>query len=694
MNLVHRRGTIALVGEKINQLAKKWLSIYKIDNHLTDNRTKRDGNEYHITIFRKQEIDLNLIDLSKTDFKIYDIGVGKISNCYYVIIYSPDLQKFRNNLPTVHFHITLGFEKDIHDIPKDLNTLITEPNFNDILKFEIPRQKMLDYMSMHHKIPRNFSKICDNLWGSANINHVEYFTSFKEIGITDIISLLEEKNDFIVENCKKYSIKFHHFSVVDRFPMTVLQMNEICDIIESSSKTIIHCLGGVGRTATAISGYLIKHCSKNLSDCKNILSKRKTILTNPQHDFLKEFDKLCKINGPLIGTQLKSNKFSKFIMMVGYPACGKSTLSQTLENGIKNIRVVNQDKMGRKECINQIRPKQSETVILDRCNLTKTERKEWLQYANVEPSETTVIFCNIPFEECRWRITRRKNHETIREGGGLKIIGDLQDKLEIPSKDEMFKEIIVFNSENEINFYLEQMGLVKIESTLEIEHIVKFPRTMHLKNMGSASRDDLIMSSDTVKQFLDCELYIEEKIDGANLGITIKDNKLVAQNRSHYVTSEYHAQFKKLDKWILQHSAELWELLSTESDHSRILYGEWVFAQHSIAYDNLDDYFVAFDMYDQIEKKFWSRNRLENKLKDTTIQLIPLLVYKKFNNAEEIAELIKSRSRFYNGQIEGVYIRKCNENWLIDRAKIVRHDFICGNDHWAKGDIKINKLKN
>ena len=50
------------------------------------------------------------------------------------------------------------------------------------------------------------------------------------------------------------------------------------------------------------------------------------------------------------------------------------------------------------------------------------------------------------------------------------------------------------------------------------------------------------------------DVVIEEKIDGANIGFSIaEDGKVMAQNRSHFVNSATHPQFKHIDEWISSH---------------------------------------------------------------------------------------------------------------------------------------------
>lgn len=51
----------------------------------------------------------------------------------------------------------------------------------------------------------------------------------------------------------------------------------------------------------------------------------------------------------------------------------------------------------------------------------------------------------------------------------------------------------------------------------------KFPRTTHILNLGSATRDDLVLDAKDVRRLLVNNVIIEEKIDGANLGISITE---------------------------------------------------------------------------------------------------------------------------------------------------------------------------
>ena len=156
------------------------------------------------------------------------------------------------------------------------------------------------------------------------------------------------------------------------------------------------------------------------------------------------------------------------------------------------------------------------------------------------------------------------------------------------------------------------------------DHIFKFPRTRHLLDVGGngVSRDDLVLSKKEAETFLKAQrLIIEEKVDGANIGISIKkDLSIAIQNRSHYVFSNTHRQFNALDTWIEKHRQTFYSILEPER---HILFGEWLYAKHSIHYKNLSDYFMAFDVYDQKSHLFLSVEERDNFLKNTGIPHVP-----------------------------------------------------------------------
>ena len=172
----------------------------------------------------------------------------------------------------------------------------------------------------------------------------------------------------------------------------------------------------------------------------------------------------------------------------------------------------------------------------------------------------------------------------------------------------------------------------------EREDLFKFPRTRHLFDAGGSgvSRDDLLMDPGEESAFYSGQsagsrgrgrrpgtgrlVCIEEKVDGANLGISVGDNmQLRVQNRSHFVNSTTHTQFSTLDTWLEENSAALYDLLQMRN---LVLFGEWLYAKHSIHYTQLPGHFMAFDLYDTVAGKFLSWRERNKRLEGTGIPIV------------------------------------------------------------------------
>mmetsp|Transcript_47332 Transcript_47332/g.95405 ORF Transcript_47332/g.95405 Transcript_47332/m.95405 type:complete len:276 (-) Transcript_47332:220-1047(-) len=238
---------------------------------------------------------------------------------------------------------------------------------------------------------------------------------------------------------------------------------------------------------------------------------------------------------------------------------------------------------------------------------------------------------------------------------------------------------------------------------------------------------------------------VEEKIDGANLGISLApDYTPLFQNRSHFVGVGSGTQWSGLDRWWAAHSQVLTSLLEPRR---HVLFGEWMALKHSIHYLRLPAVFVAFDVYDRIEGRFISRERFNVFLEPTGIptinaivperafcspsEILPLLETVSIYGAQKRAarsingiatgadgeksgkktavdkrkvkqhddhhlreDPVNSESEDLNGGVvEGVYLRVDEGDWLARRCKIVRPDFVQGiTTHWSKMDIVKNKV--
>jgi ATP-dependent RNA circularization protein (DNA/RNA ligase family) len=223
-----------------------------------------------------------------------------------------------------------------------------------------------------------------------------------------------------------------------------------------------------------------------------------------------------------------------------------------------------------------------------------------------------------------------------------------------------------------------------------VEHnFYKYPSTPHLAVLpGVSVRKDKVLSDEERELFLSHELIVEEKIDGANFCIYFdKTGSIRLQNRGSHLREPFSAQWRKLTGWMNGKINILFDILGGE----RILFGEWCYARHSVAYDCLPDWFLAFDIFDKSTKHFLSVSKRNELLKQTSISTVPELGRGFFKLFE--LEKLFSRSRFSKEPAEGLYLRYDKNDWLVDRAKLVRPAFIQSiKKHWSSSKIQPNQL--
>lgn len=218
----------------------------------------------------------------------------------------------------------------------------------------------------------------------------------------------------------------------------------------------------------------------------------------------------------------------------------------------------------------------------------------------------------------------------------------------------------------------------------------KFPSTHHLALLGDVVvRGDKVMSKSERDGFLRHEIVVEEKVDGANLGISFDfSGNIRAQNRGAYLHFPSSGQWQKLSEWLKPRTDVLFEQLTDQF----ILFGEWCYAQHSVTYDRLPDWFLGFDIYDKSNEKFFSCPRRDEVFRTIGISQVPTIKRGYFSLSELNSFL--SQSQLTDKLTEGLYLRFDRGDWLEQRAKLVRPAFIQSiEQHWSRSGVKANRLK-
>lgn len=219
----------------------------------------------------------------------------------------------------------------------------------------------------------------------------------------------------------------------------------------------------------------------------------------------------------------------------------------------------------------------------------------------------------------------------------------------------------------------------------------RFPHTPHLAWLGEGRpRGDKVLSQREAAELLAGRIVVEEKVDGANAGISFSDRGEVRlQNRGQYLTAaNAHPQFKPLVGWVQERTHALTSALGP----SLVLFGEWCYAVHTVRYTRLPDWFLAIDVYDRPAQRFWSVARRDALVGQLGLALVPRIAAGSYSIAALKAML--STSKLGEAAAEGIYIRRDDGDWLAGRAKLVRPEFVASiGEHWSRRALQTNRLE-
>lgn len=223
----------------------------------------------------------------------------------------------------------------------------------------------------------------------------------------------------------------------------------------------------------------------------------------------------------------------------------------------------------------------------------------------------------------------------------------------------------------------------------------RFPHTPHLAWLGRGEpRDNKVLSVDEALVVLSADVVLEEKLDGANLGFSLSvDGALRVQNRGQYLAISHGGQFARLPQWLAIHGSGVGDVLLEHADRGLMLFGEWCAARHSLEYTRLPDWFLLFDVLETATNRFWSSTRRDALAANLGLATTPRLASGRFKLAELMAKVDSWPSRFRDGPLEGIVVRRESAEWCDSRAKLVRADFTQAiGEHWRNRRLEWNRL--
>lgn len=215
------------------------------------------------------------------------------------------------------------------------------------------------------------------------------------------------------------------------------------------------------------------------------------------------------------------------------------------------------------------------------------------------------------------------------------------------------------------------------------KHILpEFPRTPHLP-VYSVPQGDVRASHSEARTIFTQYLNIEEKVDGASVGITLDNHgDPIIRNRDHVLRKGYlkdtpaKRQFRPLWEWFYENR----EKFQTLNHHGRFsVYGDWMWMQHGLEYDSLPDWFIAYDLYDQDEHQFIAPPKARCLLISMGFT-VPKLFDESPSTYEDLIPLTQTPGDWTKNheRVEGLYLKTYDDRFVTGRFKMVRPDFLQG----------------
>lgn len=142
-----------------------------------------------------------------------------------------------------------------------------------------------------------------------------------------------------------------------------------------------------------------------------------------------------------------------------------------------------------------------------------------------------------------------------------------------------------------------------------------------------------------------------------------------------------------------------------------VLYGEWLYAKHSVQYTGLQSWFIPFDLFDVKTGTFVSRAVFRRAINKTRLLANPAIdvpegIYgdvdktlawtlEKLHSRSSLmreSEMEGSEIKAKKDRVEGLYFRIDQGDRLLMRSKVVRPDFIAGEERWGTKEQVANQM--
>ncbi len=248
----------------------------------------------------------------------------------------------------------------------------------------------------------------------------------------------------------------------------------------------------------------------------------------------------------------------------------------------------------------------------------------------------------------------------------------------------------------------------------------KYPRTRHLEGSRLQAGDE-DLEAVPFAELRGEPLVVEEKMDGANAALSFGPaGELRLQSRGHFlVGGRRERHFDLFKRWASTVAGALRPVLGARC----VLYGEWLYAKHTIFYDRLPHYFMEFDVLDLERGCFLDTPARSELLRGLPLASVRVLAARRFASLAELRALAGPSAFIAEGhlarlraaclergldpertlaetdastEMEGLYLKHEEEGVVRGRYKLIRASFLQSvlraEGHWLDRPILENGL--
>jgi hypothetical protein len=253
-----------------------------------------------------------------------------------------------------------------------------------------------------------------------------------------------------------------------------------------------------------------------------------------------------------------------------------------------------------------------------------------------------------------------------------------------------------------------------------VSELHKYPRTQHLEGSRLQPGDE-DLAAVPFAELRGRPLVVEEKMDGANAALSFTpEGELRLQSRGHFlVGGERERHFDLFKRWASTVAGALRDVLRDRY----VLYGEWLYAKHTIFYDRLPHYFMEFDVLDLERGCFLDTPSRRELLRGLPLVSVRVLASERFSSLASLRELVGPSAFIAEGHLErlraaclargldparaqgetdpsllmeGLYLKLEEEGEVRGRYKLIRASFLQSvlraEGHWLDRPILPNQL--